>query len=115
MYSSLGHIISLPGRNRDQMFHRMFIVSQLKKDAILGMPFLEKHQCHRFPEVGGGDGWEGTCQVWQALGGKSPSSAGLHGSRGIPGNAFAAESTAKRSQVWEWWRKRTEQSDWQAA
>jgi len=23
----------------------IFIVSHLKKDAILGMPFLEKHQC----------------------------------------------------------------------
>jgi len=27
------------------MIHETFIVSQLKEDAILGMPFLEKHQC----------------------------------------------------------------------
>jgi len=39
-------IISLPGRVRDQAIHETFIVSQLKEDAILGMPFLEKHQCH---------------------------------------------------------------------
>jgi len=38
-------IISLPGRARDQAIHETFIVSQLKEDAILGMPFLEKHQC----------------------------------------------------------------------
>jgi len=39
-------IITLPGRVRDQVIHETFIVSHLKKDAILGMPFLEKHQCH---------------------------------------------------------------------
>jgi len=38
-------IISLPGRVRDQAIHEAFIVSQLKEDVILGMPFLEKHQC----------------------------------------------------------------------
>jgi len=38
-------VISLPGRVRDQAIHETFIVSQLKEDAILGMPFLEKHQC----------------------------------------------------------------------
>jgi len=39
-------VISLPGRVHDQAIHETFIVSQLKEDAILGMPFLEKHQCH---------------------------------------------------------------------
>jgi len=38
-------IISLPGRVRDQAIHETFIVSQLMEDAILGMPFLETHQC----------------------------------------------------------------------
>jgi len=38
-------VISLPGRVRDQAIHETFIVSQLKEDAILGMPFLEKYQC----------------------------------------------------------------------
>jgi len=28
------------------VIHESFIVSQLKKEAILEMPFLEKHQCH---------------------------------------------------------------------
>jgi len=28
------------------VIHKMIIVSQLKEDATLGMPFLEKHQCH---------------------------------------------------------------------
>jgi len=39
-------IINLPGRLRNQVIYETFIVSQLKKDAILGMPFLEKQQCH---------------------------------------------------------------------
>jgi len=39
-------IITLPGRVRDQAIHETFIVSHLKEDAILGMTFLEKHQCH---------------------------------------------------------------------
>jgi len=39
-------VISLPGRVRDQAIQETLIVSQLKEDAILGMPFLEKHQCH---------------------------------------------------------------------
>jgi len=39
-------IITLPGRVCDQVIHETFIVSQLKEDAILGMLFLEKHQCH---------------------------------------------------------------------
>jgi len=38
-------IITLPGRVHDQVIHQTFIVSQLKEDAILGMPFLEKHKC----------------------------------------------------------------------
>jgi len=38
--------ISLPGCVRDQAIHETFIVSQLKKDAYLGMPFSEKHQCY---------------------------------------------------------------------
>jgi len=51
-------IITLPVLNHNQVIHKTFIVSYLKKDAIFGMPF----QCsHGFPEVGGGDGWEGTC------------------------------------------------------
>jgi len=37
-------IITLPGRVRDHVIHKTFIVSYLKKDAILGMPFLEKHK-----------------------------------------------------------------------
>jgi len=39
-------VISLTGCVRDQVIHETFIVSQQKEDAILGMPFLEKHQCH---------------------------------------------------------------------
>jgi len=38
-------VVMLPGRVHDQVIHEMLIVSQLKEDAILGMPFLEKHQC----------------------------------------------------------------------
>jgi len=38
-------IITLLGRVHDQVIRKTFIVSQLKEDAILGMPFLEKHQC----------------------------------------------------------------------
>jgi len=38
-------VITLPGRVRDQVVHETFIVSQLKEDANLGMPFLEKRQC----------------------------------------------------------------------
>jgi len=38
-------VVSLPGRVRDQAIHETFIVSQLNEDALLGMLFLEKHQC----------------------------------------------------------------------
>jgi len=44
---------------------------------------------HGFPEVSGGDDWEETClscQVRQALGRRSPGSAGLHSSGKIPAN-----------------------------
>jgi len=41
----LNGVIALPGRVRDYAIHETFIVSQLKEDPILGMPFLEKHQC----------------------------------------------------------------------
>jgi len=36
----------LTGRVRDQVISKTFIVSQLKEDAILGMPFLKRHRCH---------------------------------------------------------------------
>jgi len=36
----------LTGRVCDQVINETFIVSQLKKDAILGMPFLKQHRCH---------------------------------------------------------------------
>jgi len=38
-------IITLPGRVHDQIIHETLIVRQLKEDAIVGMPFPEKHQC----------------------------------------------------------------------
>jgi len=38
-------VLTLPGRIRDQAIPETFIVSHLKEDAIVGMPFLEKHQC----------------------------------------------------------------------
>ena len=38
-------VITLPGRVRDYAIHETFIVSYLKEDAILGMPFLTKYQC----------------------------------------------------------------------
>jgi len=39
-------VFTLPGRVCDQAIHKTFIVSHLKEDAIVDMPFLEKHQCH---------------------------------------------------------------------
>jgi len=39
-------MIELTGRVRDQVISETFIVSQLKEDAILGMPFLKRHKCH---------------------------------------------------------------------
>jgi len=39
-------IIKLTGRVRNQAIQETFIVSQLKEDAILGMPFLKRHGCH---------------------------------------------------------------------
>jgi len=39
-------IIELMGRVRDQAIRETFIVSQLKEDAIFGMPFLKRHGCH---------------------------------------------------------------------
>jgi len=39
-------IIELTGRVRDQTIWETFIVSQLEEDAILGMPFLQRHRCH---------------------------------------------------------------------
>jgi len=39
-------VIELAGRVRDQVISETFIVSQLKEDAILGMPFLKRDKCH---------------------------------------------------------------------
>jgi len=39
-------IVELTGCVRDQAIQEMFIASQLKEDAILGMPFLKQHGCH---------------------------------------------------------------------
>jgi len=38
-------VIELTGRVRDHVISETFIVSQLKKDAILGIPFLKRHHC----------------------------------------------------------------------
>jgi len=38
-------VVELPGRIRDQAIQETFILSQLEEDAILGMPFLKRHQC----------------------------------------------------------------------
>jgi len=45
MYSIYG-IVELTGCVLDQAIKETFIVSQLKKYAILGMLFLRKHGCH---------------------------------------------------------------------
>jgi len=39
-------IIELAGRVHDQNIQETFIVGQLNEDAILGMPFLQRHGCH---------------------------------------------------------------------
>jgi len=39
-------IIELAGRVRDQNIQETFIAGQLNEDAILGMPFLQRHGCH---------------------------------------------------------------------
>jgi len=38
-------IIGLPGSVRDQTIQETFIVGQLHEDAIIGMPFLQRHGC----------------------------------------------------------------------
>jgi len=38
--------VELTGRVLGQVISETFIVSQLKEDAILGMPFLQRHKCH---------------------------------------------------------------------
>jgi len=38
-------IIELTGRVRDQAIRETFIVSQLKENAVFGMPFLKRHGC----------------------------------------------------------------------
>jgi len=39
-------VIELTGRVHDQTISETFIVSQLKEDTILGMPFLKGHRCY---------------------------------------------------------------------
>jgi len=39
-------IVELTGQAWDQAIQETFIVSQLKEDAILRMPFLMRHKCH---------------------------------------------------------------------
>jgi len=39
-------VIEWTGRVCDQVISETFIVSQLKKDAILGMQFLKRYRCH---------------------------------------------------------------------
>lgn len=39
-------IITLLGRVHDYVINETFIIGYLRKVVILGMPFLERHQCH---------------------------------------------------------------------
>jgi len=93
-------VISLPGCVRDQAIHETFIVSQLKEDAILGMPFLEKNQCRmdfqKSVVVMAECRWYRTARF-----------------REDPSRLSAAESTARGLQTWGWLQERTERSDWQ--
>jgi len=36
-------VITLPRQVRDQVIYKTFVISHLEEDAILDMPFLEKH------------------------------------------------------------------------
>ena len=38
-------VIELTGRAHDQVISKTFTLSQLKEDAILGIPFLKRHKC----------------------------------------------------------------------
>jgi len=92
-------VISLPGRVRDQAIHETFIVSQLKEDAILGMLFLKKHQCHMdFQKsvvvMAGKELVCGTARFQED-----------------PRRLSAVESTAGGSPAWGWLKERTERSD----
>jgi len=38
-------VVELTGRVRDQAIKEMFVIGQLAKDAIFGMPFLKRNGC----------------------------------------------------------------------
>jgi len=104
----------LPGRVRDQVIHETFIVSQLKEDAILGMLFLEKHQCRMDfqKSVVVMAGRELVCV--DKFG--RPLVGGVQVVRDctVPEDhrqLSAAESTVRRSPAWEWLRERMERSN----
>jgi len=44
-YKGFYSIIELTGSVHDRTIQETFIVSQLNEDAILGMPFLQRHGC----------------------------------------------------------------------
>jgi len=78
-------IIMLPGHACDQVIHETFIASHLKKDAILGMPFLENRQCHMDYQKSAVVMARKEVAYVDKCGRRSPGSAGLHNSRKIPG------------------------------
>ena len=38
-------VVQIPIRVRDVKLEEIFVVSQINKDAILGIPFLARHDC----------------------------------------------------------------------
>jgi len=46
LFLTMVYVVELMRRVRNQTIWETFIVSQLKEDAILEMPFLKRHKCH---------------------------------------------------------------------
>jgi len=60
-------IVELMRRVRDQAIRETLIVSQLKEDAILGMPFLKRHGCHIDFSSDSDSDVRLLCQRWDSL------------------------------------------------
>jgi len=73
-------VVELTGRVRDQVISETFIVSQLKENAILGMPFLQRHRCRiDFSKSAVMMARAGLCPpIWLTLGGGSAGGAALY-------------------------------------
>jgi len=103
--------IELTGCVRDQAIRETFIVSQLKEDAILGMPFLKRHRFLIYFSKSAMlmASQELTCV--DKFGRPLMGGVQVVRYRAAPGLPFSVESIIAKFPCWRWWKVHTKESN----